>query len=102
MIKLELKNIKEIDEDNRELVKKICEEKFEYFNDLFKRYGKNLKLEVIFKKTTKVFTATASLNLKSKKMLLVEEGKDAELVVIGLFSKFKKAVKKQYELERKD
>ncbi len=35
-------------------------------------------------------------------MLLVEEEKNAELVVIGLFSKFKKAVKKQYQLERKD
>ncbi len=49
MVKLEVpfKNIKEVDDNKRKLLKKICEEKFDYFYDLFKRYGKNLILKVI-------------------------------------------------------
>jgi hypothetical protein len=35
-------------------------------------------------------------------VLIAEEGKDVEKVITGLFSEFKKAVKRQYELERKD
>jgi len=102
MVELLIKNISEIEEAYQENVKKICEEKSEYYNELFKKYSKDLVLEVIFDHSSSLYKVSASLNLKSKKVLLAEEGKDVEKVVTKLFSEFKKAVKKQYELERKD
>ncbi len=102
MVNLILKNIKEVEEDFRDEVKKICEEKSEYFKELLKKYDKDLVLEVIFDHSSSLYKVSASLNLKSKKMLLTEENKDVVAAVTRLFAEFKKAVKRQYELERKD
>ena len=102
MIELKLKNLKEIEEQYRDEVEKICQEKSEYFKELFKKYDKDLVLEVIFDHSSAVYKVSASINLKSKKVLIAEEGKEIKSVVTTLFNEFKKAVKRQYELERKD
>ncbi len=102
MIDLKLKNLKEVEEQFRNEVEQICEEKTEYFRELFKKYDKDLILEVIFDHSSATYKVSASINLKSKKVLLAEEGKDIVPVVTKLFNEFKKVVKKQYELERKD
>jgi len=69
---------------------------------LYKQYNKKLKLEVIFNKTTKKYKVNVYLNLKSKKLLLAKEGKDIVKFVSSLFSDFKKMVKRQYELGKKE
>lgn len=102
MIDLKLKNLKEVAEEFRNEVEQICDEKSGYFRELFKKYDKDLILEVIFDHSSATYKVSASINLKSKKVLLAEEGKDIVPVVTKLFNEFKKAVKKQYELERKD
>jgi len=102
MIDLKLKNLKEIEEEYRKDVEKLCEEKSEYFRELLKKYDKDLNIEVIFDHSSAVYKASASINLKSKKVLVAEEGKEIIPVVTKLFNEFKKVVKRQYELERKD
>ncbi len=102
MVKLVVKNISEVEDTYQDKVKSICEEKSEYYKELFKKYDKDLTLEVIFDHSSALYKVSASLNLKSKKVLIAEEGKDIEKVVTGLFAEFKKVVKRQYELERKD
>ncbi len=102
MVVLSLKNLKEVEEQFHDQIKSICEEKREYYNELFKKYDKELTLEVIFDKSSSLYKVSASLNLKSKKVLLVEENKDAVEALTKLFAKFKKIVKKQHELERKE
>ncbi len=103
MVTLVIKNLKEIEEEFRGEVEKLCEEKSEFFKELFKKYDKDMTLEVIFDhSSSKLYKVSASLNLKSKKVLIAEEDKDALKAVTKLFNEFKKAVKRQYELERKD
>ncbi len=102
MINVVLKNLKEVEEEYRNEVEAICNEKSEYFKDLFKKYDKDLTLEIIFDYSSSVYKVSASINMKSKKVLSVKEGKDIKGVVTALLNEFKKVVKKQYELERKD
>ncbi len=102
MVTLKVKNIKEAEEQVRDEIMNKCEEKLPFFEDLFKKYDKDLVLEVIIDKSSALYKISASINLKSKKVLLAEEDKDAVKVLTKLFSEFKKVVKKQYELERKD
>ncbi len=103
MVNVIIKNLKEIEEEIRGDVEKLCNEKSEFFIELFKKYDKDLTLEVIFDHSSaKLYKASASINLKSKKVLIAEEDSDALKLVTKLFNEFKKAVKKQYELERKD
>ena len=102
MIKLTVKNIKEIEESFHEAITTICDEKKEYYETLFKNYSKDLNLEVIFTKDGKNYKTSASLNMKTKKLLLVETGKDPLKVLTRLCSEFKKTAKRQYDLERKD
>ncbi len=102
MVEVKIKNINEIEEEYREKVTSICNEKSEYFKDLFKKYDKDLTLEIIFDHSASTYKVSASINLKSKKVLTAEEGKDVEKTTITLLNEFKKVVKKQYELERKD
>ncbi len=102
MVKLVIKNIKELDDDIQDEIVEMCEEKHKFYEELFKKYSKNLTLEIIFNRTKNVFTGIISINLKSKKIILAEESKNIQQAVTTLFSKFKKAVVKQYELERKD
>ena len=102
MVQLIIKNIKEVEENIREEVENIIKSKVDFYNDLFKKYDKPLTLEVIFNKSAAVYTVSASIDLKSKKVLLAEENTDAVKAVTELFNEFKKVVKRQYELERKD
>ncbi len=102
MVQLIIKNIKEVDELLRSEILDMANKKVEYFNSLFKNYNKEMKMELIFNHTSSVNTVSISLNMKSKKLLLVKEGKDLIKLVRELFADFRKMVNKQYELERKD
>jgi ribosome-associated translation inhibitor RaiA len=102
MVTLTIKNLKEVETPFRDEVEKIIHEKMEFYQNLFKKYDKDLTLEVIFNKSSSTYLVSASLDLKSKKVLLAEEDKDILKTVRTLFNEFKKAVKRQYELERKD
>jgi len=102
MIKYIIKNIKEVEEELHPEIQSIFESKQEYYNELFKKYDKEMTMELIVDHSSSLYKASVSLNMKSKKMLLAEEGKDMIKVLNSLFSNFKKAVKRQYELERKD
>ena len=102
MVNLIIKNIKDVEENLRESIQKKIEEKSEYFEELLKKYEKDLTLEVIIDKSSSLYKISAAIDLKSKKLLSAEENKDINKAVTALFNGFKKAVKKQYELERKD
>ncbi len=102
MVKLVLKNISEIEEEFHSEIRNYCEDKLEYYNDLFKKYDKDLVLEVTFNKSSSLYKTTATINLKSKNILIVKEDKDVFKALTATFSDFKAAVKRQYELERKD
>ncbi len=103
MVKLTLKNLKEIkDEISRDEFKNSWEGKRKYVEEYFKNYDKPLTLEVIVNNDGKVYKVSVSLNLKSKKLLHAEEDKDLMKATSRLFSEFRKQMKKQKELERKD
>ncbi len=102
MVDITIKNLKEVEEGLRKDVEALCNEKAGFYQDLFKKYDKDLTIEVIINKSAATYTISASINLKSKKVLLAEEGKDIIKAATKLFNEFKKAVKRQYELERKD
>jgi len=102
MTKLIIKNLKEVELPYRKEVEDLINEKLEFYQNLFKKYDKDLTLEVIFNKSASTYTVSASIDLKSKKVLIAEENKDVLKATRQLFNEFKKAVKRQYELERKD
>jgi ribosome-associated translation inhibitor RaiA len=102
MVTLELKNLKEVAEQYHQEIKTICEEKRAYYDELFKKYDKDLTLEVIFDKSSALYKVSVSLNLKSKKVISAEENKDVIEALNKMFSEFKKAIKRQYELEKKE
>ena len=102
MVTLEIKNIKEVEDNLVEDVKALCSDKLEFYNNLFKNYNKDLYLIVIIDKSSALYKTSASLNMESKKVLLVKEDKDVLKALRALFADFKKTVKKQYELEKKD
>ncbi len=103
MIKLEIKNLKKIEaEADKQEFKSKCEEKRDYLEEHLKNYGKELTLEVIVNKSGKTYKVSVSLNMKSKKILHLEEHKDILHAATKLFNEFVKEVKRQKELERKD
>lgn len=102
MVKLIIKNLKEVDEAARKQAEELIQSKVEFYEQLFKKYDKDLTLEVIFDNSSSLTKVSASIDLKSKKVLLAEEDKEVLKAVTRLFNEFKKAVKRQYELERKD
>ena len=102
MVTLEIKNLKEVEDSLVEDVKALCNDKLEFYNNLFKNYNKDLDLIVIIDKSSALYKTSASLNMESKKVLLVKEDKDVLKALRALFADFKKTVKKQYELEKKD
>ncbi len=53
MIELIVKNLKEV-EGNKEEITNIINEKKEFFDNLFKKYDKNLTFEVIFDHSSSV------------------------------------------------
>ena len=102
MIKFIIKNIKEVEADLQAEVKKYFEEKQGFYTELFKKYDKDMTMELIIDHSSSVYKASVSLNMKSKKVLLSKEGKELMSVLTSLFGSFKNAVRKQYELERKN
>ena len=102
MVKLIIKNLKEVDEAARKQAEELIKSKVGFYEQLFKKYDKDLTLEVIFDNSSSLAKVSASIDLKSKKVLLAEEDKAILKAVTTLFNEFKKAVKRQYELERKD
>ncbi len=102
MVNVIIKNLKEVEEAYRSEVEKICNEKAEFFKELFKKYDKELTLEIIFNHSSSTYNVSAAIDLKSKKVLIAEEDKDVVKATTTLLNEFKKAVKRQYELERKD
>ncbi len=102
MVELVIKNIKEVEESYRNEIKNICEEKIEFYQNLFKKYDKNLTVELIFNKSSSTYSVSVSIDLKSKKILLAEEDKNVIKAIQKLCKEFKKAVKRQYELEKKE
>ncbi len=102
MVTLIVKNLKEVDESFHKEIETICKEKEDYYNELFKKYDKDLTLEVIFNKSSSLTKVSASLDLKSKKVLIADEDKNPVKALNTVFSSLKKVVKRQYELERKD
>jgi len=102
MVTLTIKNIKDVEDKFHDEINTICEEKREYFNELFKKYEKDLNLEVIFDKSSAVYKVSSSLNLKSKKLLTVEEDKEPIKPLTKILSDLKKVAKKQYDLEKKE
>ncbi len=102
MVNLILKNIKEVDASLHQEIETICKEREAYYNELFKKYDKDLTFEVIFNKSSALTKVSASIDLKSKKVLTAEEDKNPIKALNSVLSSLKKAVKKQYELERKD
>ncbi len=97
-----IKNLKEVEAPFRKEVEEIIQEKLDFYQNLFKKYDKDLTLEVIFNKSGATYQVSAAIDLKSKKVLIGEEDKDVLKAVRQLMNEFKKAVKRQYELERKD
>jgi len=103
MVKLEIKNIKELQSEAlKEQFTQICNEKRDYLDEYFKKYEKDLTLEVIVNKDGDIYKVSASLNMKSKKVLHVEESKDVLAAVTKMLKQLITEVKKQKELERKD
>ncbi len=102
MVKLIVKNLKEVEEEFRKEFEEICNEKLDFYQNLFKKYDKDLTLEIIANKSAKTYVVSASIDLKSKKVLVAEEDKNVIKALTKLLNEFKKAVKRQYELERKD
>jgi ribosome-associated translation inhibitor RaiA len=103
MVNIELRNLKEVEEQYRAQVEKLIEDKFSFYEDLFKKYDKDLLIEIIFDhSSSKLYQVSATINLKSKNVQVKEEDKDVLTAVTKLASEFKKAVTKQYELEKKE
>ncbi len=101
MVELVVKNLKEVDEQYHDEINQIIKEKHQYYSELFKKYDKDLTLEIIFDKSSSLYKVSASLNMNSKRILVAEEDKDAIKAVTKMFSDLKKTVKKQHEIERK-
>jgi ribosome-associated translation inhibitor RaiA len=102
MVQLIIKNINEVEAEYHKELEELCHEKSAFFKELFKKYEKDMTLEVIFDHSSALYKVSASLNLKSKKVLVAEEDKNVMKATTAVFNALKKAVKRQYEMERKD
>jgi len=102
MVELVKKNISDVEIVFHKEIDRICSTKMDFFNNLFKKYDKDMIVEIIFDKSSSLYKVSASINMKSKKVLVVEEDKDVIKAVSRLCQEFKKAVKRQYELEKKE
>ena len=103
MVKLIIKNTKEIEDlQIRARFESLWTTNREYIDELFKNYEKELLLEVIVNKSGKTYKVSCSLNMLSKVVQQLEEDIDIMAASTRLFSKFKKEIKRQKELEKKD
>ncbi len=103
MVNLLIKNLKEVETDAaRKELQQLAERVREKLETRLKRYGKELTLEVIVNKSGATYSVSASLDMRSKKILHAEEGKEIEPLMHKLFNEFLRQVQRQIELERKD
>ncbi len=102
MLRIEIKNLNDIEEVFYPSIKNIIREKENYFAKLFKKYSKDLLLTVTFNKDNE-YRVSVEINMQSKHIRIVKTDKKDPLAALQqAFSDFKKAVKKQIHIERKD
>jgi ribosome-associated translation inhibitor RaiA len=101
MFTLEIRNLNEIEEIYHPEIRKIIKQKQEYYENLFKKYSKDLILGIQFNKDKK-YRVNLEINLKSKDISVTELDTNPVEALRKAFAEFKKAVKKQIALERKD
>ncbi len=102
MVNLIIKNEKEIESAYREQFKEICVKKSAFYEKLFKRYSKNLTLEVIVNKSSDTYLLSISIDLKSKKILVAHEDRDIIKLTHFVWDEFKNAVTHHYEKEKEE
>ncbi len=102
MVHLTVKNLKEVKEVFHKEIWSVCEEKQAFYDERLKNYGKDVQLTVIFDHSSATYKVSASLDLKSKKLLVVEEDTDPVKALHAVFQALKKAFRHQYEKEKKD
>ncbi len=103
MIQLIIKNLKEVETESQQTkIRELAEHLQQKLEPRFKRYSKELTLEIIVNKSSATYQISAAIDMKSKKLLQAEEGKDPVLTAKKLFDDFFKQVTRQIELERKD
>ena len=101
MIHLEIYNFNELEAPYIDEVRKIIQSKKDYYEQLFKKYPKDLLLEVKFNKD-KEYRVSIGINMQSKDIRIVETGRDPVAALRRAFAEFKKTVKRQLAHERKD
>ncbi len=102
MIKLSLINFELVEEDKRQAVEELVNQRVQYFNELFKRYPAEVPLELKFQKKPSGWKVDAMIKMQSATLYFEESGKNLQKVVSAIFSKMKNQVKKQKAIERKD
>ena len=103
MVEIEIKNLREIESETlKQQFIKLCNRKKEKLDKYFKKYKKPLVFQIVVNKDGNIYKTSASLNMKSKDILVFEEGDKLMYVTNKLLKEFIKSVKRQKELERKD
>ncbi len=101
MLHLEIYNFNELEAPYIEEVRRIIQSKKDYYEQLFKKYPKDLLLEVKFNKD-KEYRVSIGINMQSKDIRIVETDRDPVAALRKAFAEFKKTVKRQLAHERKD
>ena len=102
MIKTNLINLEKLDENKKSQVEEIINQRMQYFDELFKRYPKDVTFEFKFIQKSSGWKIEAMVEMMSTTLFFEESGKNLIKVLSELFSKIKKQVKKQKAIERKD
>ncbi len=102
MIKTKLIGLEQIEESKRQTIQEIINQRLQYFNELFKRYPKDVIFELKFTKKPSGWKLDAMVEMASTTLFFEESGKNLTKLVSDIFSKIKKQVKKQKAIERKD
>ncbi len=103
MVYLIVKNLKEVEaKADRRQLEEAAEKIRQKLDQRFKRYGKDLTMEVVVNKSGSTYLLSAAIDMRSKKILQAEEGKELIPLVHKLFDEFFRQVQRQWELERKD
>ena len=101
MLRIEIRNFNELEEPYVDEVRKMIKTRQEYYENLFKKYDKDLIIDITFNKD-KEYRVSIGINMKSKDILIVETDRDPVAALRRAFAEFKKAVKRQIAHERKD
>ncbi len=101
MVSIEIFNINEVEEIYLHEIRKIIKQKQDYFENLFKKYTKPVSIQIDFNKD-KHYRVNIEINLKSRKVSVTEIAPDPVEALREAFSDFRRSVKRQLALERKD